>query len=238
MEQLTEQKKEQEIVTSEKDIEIRNQKVIENMGLVYHVAKRFSGRGYDMEEITQIGSIGLMKAVAKYDVSFDTKFSTYAVYLIQGEILRFLREDGMIKVGRSIMEKRKIIEKAEGKLAMAYNREPTLTELERETGMDRTEIVMAQEASKNTESIEQITETKGDSIYSDEKKEWESERVIWRMGLLQEIKKLSETDRSVLYFRYTKEFSQAQTGDKLQMSQVQVSRREKKILEVLRKQLE
>lgn len=221
----------------EKDLELRNQKVLDNMGLVYHVAKRFGGRGYDLEEIIQIGCIGLMKAVSKYDASYDTKFSTYAVYLIQGEILRFLREDGLIKVGRSIQEKRKQLEKAREKLAYAYNREPTLKELEKETGMDCADIVLALEASKMAESMEQIQDENGDAVFMDENKEWESERMIQREGLRQEIEKLNPVDKRVLYYRYAREYSQTQTGGKLQMSQVQVSRRERKILDLLREQL-
>ena len=114
-----------------------------NLGLVHHIVKRFSGRGYDMEDLFQIGTIGLIKAIDKFDLSFDVRFSTYAVPMISGEIKRFLRDDGLVKVSRTLKENGWKIKQASEKLAHSFGRDATLEEISKETGIAREDIVMA-----------------------------------------------------------------------------------------------
>ena len=124
-----------------------------NLGLVHHIVKRFSGRGYDMEDLFQIGTIGLIKAIDKFDLSFDVRFSTYAVPMISGEIKRFLRDDGLVKVSRTLKENGWKIKQASEKLAHSFGRDATLEEISKETGIAREDIVMAMEANVEVESI-------------------------------------------------------------------------------------
>lgn len=131
----------------------RDTMVKENMGLIWSIVRRFNNRGYELEDLFQIGSIGLMKAIDKFDTSFEVKFSTYAVPMITGEIKRFLRDDGLIKVSRSIKENGAKIKQARERLQAERGRDITLQELSDETGMERTEIVMALEANGEVESI-------------------------------------------------------------------------------------
>lgn len=135
------------------DKEARDILFHENTGLIYSVAHRFLGRGAEMEDLFQIGSIGLLKAVDKFDLSYDVKFSTYAVPMIAGEIKRFLRDDGMLKVSRSIKENQYRIYKMREKLEKNLGREPTVTELAEELGMTPEEIAMASDAATEVESI-------------------------------------------------------------------------------------
>ena len=131
----------------------RDTMVKENMGLIWSIVRRFNNRGYELEDLFQIGSIGLMKAIDKFDTSFEVKFSTYAVPMITGEIKRFLRDDGLIKVSRSIKENGAKIKQARERLQAERGRDITLQELSEETGMERAEIVMALEANGEVESI-------------------------------------------------------------------------------------
>ena len=131
----------------------RDKVIKSNMALVYSIVKRFSGRGYDLEDLGQIGAIGLIKAVDKFDLNYDVKFSTYAVPLITGEIKRFLRDDGMVKVSRSLKESGWRIKKAAEQLALKFGREPTMEELCEATDMKKEDIVLALEAGSEVESL-------------------------------------------------------------------------------------
>ena len=135
------------------DAEAREQVIVDNIALVWSVVKRFTNRGYEPEDLFQIGSIGLMKAVDRFDTSYDVKLSTYAVPMIIGEIKRFMRDDGMVKVSRGIKENGWHIKQAINKLSIELNREPTIQEIEDETGLSKEDIVIATEADREVESI-------------------------------------------------------------------------------------
>lgn len=137
-----------------------------NLGLVHHIVRRFANRGHDLEDLFQIGTIGLMKAIDKFDLSLGLKFSTYAVPMITGEIKRFLRDDGMVKVSRTIKENGMKVSAARQKLQSILGRDPSIQEIAEETGMDREEIVLAMEASTEVESIySAVYQDDGSEVY-------------------------------------------------------------------------
>ena len=220
------------------DKEARETLVEENMGLVYTIVRRFAGRGHEMEDLVQIGSIGLMKAIDKFDTSFDVKFSTYAVPMIAGEIKRFLRDDGMIKVSRSLKETagkaymmREILEKKNG-------REPTLEEISAEIGATREDIVLAMESAAEVESLHKtIYQGDGNAISLMDRLEDQrnpNEELLNHMVLNELLKGLPQEERTLIRMRYFEEKTQTEVAKALGMSQVQVSRYEKKILKKLR----
>ena len=213
------------------DKEAREQLVEENVGLVWCVVRRFYGRGTEAEDLFQIGSIGLLKAIDKFDLSYDVKFSTYAVPMISGEIKRFLRDDGMIKVSRSLKELAARSLQAREKLTDRLGREPTLEELSVEMGVDKEEIVQAMEAGSEVESLYRPIHQKEGS----EEKERREERILDRMVLKQLIESLEPKERQLIYLRYFAEKTQSDVGKIMGISQVQVSRLEKRILEDLRR---
>lgn len=216
----------------------REQLVEENLGLVYAVVKRFLGRGCEMEDLVQIGSIGLLKAIDKFDQSYDVKFSTYAVPLIAGEIKRFLRDDGMIKVSRSLKEMAAQLFGWKEVLEKKLGREPTMEELEQESKMAREDMVMALEACAEIESIYRpIYQGDGTAVMLMDKleeKENANEKILNHMMLEQLLKNLEQQERHLIDLRYFKEQTQNQTAKALGLSQVQVSRLEKKILKKLK----
>ena len=224
--------------------EARDFLVLQNMGLVYSVAKRFFNRGYDMEDITQIGTIGLIKAIDKFDLSQPVMFSTYAVPMISGEIKRFIRDDGMIKVSRSIKENGWKIRQASQELAQKLGRDATLEELSDVTGLSCEDIVIAMEASKDVESIYQtVYQGEGNTVYVVDKLAASTEIspnevVINKMMLEQLLNELSEMEKELIQLRYYEDKTQVQVAEKLGISQVQVSRLEKKILVRMRKSVE
>lgn len=224
----------------EGDKNAREQLVEENMGLVFMIGKRFLGRGHEMEDLCQIGSIGLMKAIDKFDPSFEVKFSTYAVPMITGELKRFLRDDGMIKVSRSLKEISYKAYQTREMLERKLRRDPTIEEMADEMQMDREEIVMALEASTEVESLSKtIYQGDGTAIcLMDrlEEKENENEKVLDRLLLEQLLKKLDEEEYELIYLRYFEEQTQMQVATKLGKTQVQISRMEKKILGKLRQE--
>lgn len=210
-----------------------------NMGLVWSIVRRFNNRGYEQEDLFQIGSIGLMKAIDKFDASFSVKFSTYAVPMITGEIRRFLRDDGMIKVSRSLKESGAKMKQAREKLQAELGREPTLLELSEETGMPREEIVMALEANGEVESIYKNTgASEGKEICLADRLPQEKdshEMLLNHMVLEQLLQELGENERHLIELRYFKERTQSQIAQEMGISQVQVSRMEKKILLEMRR---
>lgn len=219
----------------------RDTMVKENMGLVWSIVRRFTNRGYELDDLFQIGSIGLMKAIDKFDTSFDVKFSTYAVPMITGEIKRFLRDDGLIKVSRSLKENGARIKQARERLQAKHGRDVTLQELSEETGMEREEIVMALEANGEVESIYKSysPEDGKESCLADRlPQERDSHEILINHMLLEQlIEELGEEERQLIKMRYFEECTQMQVAEKMGISQVQVSRMEKKILLSMRKKI-
>ena len=237
------------------DVDARNQLVTENMGLIWNIVKRFGQRGHDMEDLFQIGSIGLIKAVDRFDTEFDVKFSTYAVPMITGEIKRFLRDDGMVKISRSLKENAWKIKKASQELAIGLGRDASVDELCEATQLTREEIVMAMEASNEIESIYQtVYKSDGSEITMVDKivgspggvgvigdsydsYDAEKDKLIDNMVLKQLMDELDEKEKCLIQWRYFDEKTQCQVAQMLGISQVQVSRMEKKILLGMRKKM-
>ncbi len=220
----------------------RDQVIKDNMGLVYSIVGRYAGRGYDSEELSQIGAIGLIKAVDKFDMSFDVKFSTYAVPLISGEIKRFLRDDGMVRVSRSIKENGWKIRRAADQLSQKLDREPSIEELAAATEIPPEDIVIALEANAEVESINKpICFADGKEVSLEEriqeKTDW-NEQLLNRMLVEQLLCLLDETEGKLIQLRYFEDKTQREVAEQLGVSQVQVSRLEKKILRNLRKSLD
>lgn len=224
----------------EGDKEARDQLVTENMGLIWSIVRRFGGRGYELEDLFQIGSIGLIKAVDKFDTSYDVKFSTYAVPMITGEIKRFLRDDGMIKVSRTLKETVVKVQRAKEQMSKSDGREPTIEEISKEIGVTSEDIVLALEAGSEIESIyKTIYQGDGNSILLIDKIEERknaNDTLINKMVLSQIIESLSAKERMIIEMRYFEAKTQAEIAKELGISQVQVSRLEKKILERMRQQ--
>ena len=224
----------------EGDEKAREQLVKENIGLVWCVVKRFYGRGTEAEDLFQIGSIGLLKAIDKFDLSFDVKFSTYAVPMISGEIKRFLRADGMIKVSRSLKETACKAYKIKEKIEKEKNKEATLEEIAQELHIEKEELVMALESGSEVESLyKPVYQKDGSEIQLIERLEREAdeEEILNRMLLNQLLETLHKDERQLIYMRYFANKTQAEIGRRLGISQVQVSRMENKILKRLRQQI-
>lgn len=222
----------------EGDKDAREKLVEENMGLVFTVVHRFQGRGCDREDLVQIGCIGLLKAIDNFDSSFEVRFSTYAVPMIAGEIKRFLRDDGMIKVSRILKEAAAKAYRARDLLEKRGGREPTVEEIAQETGISAEDLVLAMEAMSEVESLSQ-TIYSGDGtpvLLSDRLPDGKdrSEELLNRMLLAELLKLLSEDEQEIIRLRYFEDFTQVQVAKRLGMTQVQVSRAEKRILKKLR----
>lgn len=225
-----------------------------NLGLVRHIVKRFAGRGHDMEDLFQIGTIGLMKAIDKFDLNLGLKFSTYAVPMITGEIKRFLRDDGPVKVSRTIKENGLKVKLARQRLQSLEGREPTMQELSEETGLDPEDVVLAMEASIEVESIySAVYQDDGSEVYLVDKviqkdntsvgcsvvggcdgEDPEKEELLNRILLRQLLDSLEPGDRELICKRYFQNKTQTQIAAEMGVSQVQVSRMEKRILLSLR----
>lgn len=206
----------------------------ENAGLIWSVAKRFVGRGTELEDLYQLGCLGFIKAVEGFDISFGTQFSTYAVPKIAGEIRRFLRDDGTVKVSRTLKEHSAAIKSARTNLTHALGREPTISEISGQTGMSPEEIAEAETATACVESIHRETGEDGfslESVLTDTESE---ERMVEKISLRQAIEKLPERERMVIQLRYFHTLTQDRVAKVLSVSQVQVSRIEKKALVLLR----
>jgi len=220
------------------DKEARDRLVTENMGLIWSIVRRFSGRGYELEDLFQIGSIGLLKAIDKFDTSYEVKFSTYAVPMIQGEIKRFLRDDGMVKVSRTLKENGWKIKKAAEQLAFQLGRDATLEEIASTTELSVEDIILAMEANEEVESIYRtVYQGDGNEIYlldkiesGEEDTPGQTEQLLNHMMLEQLLNELSKDEKKLIMMRYFKEKTQTEVAKELGISQVQVSRLEKKIL--------
>lgn len=213
--------------------EAKEKLILENTGLVWNVVKGFTGRGYDREELFQIGCIGLIKSIERFDLNYDVKFSTYAVPLIAGEIRRFFRDDGMIKVSRKWKEDGYKISQSMQKLTQELGREPDLKELSAHSGISEEEIVLAMDANAEVESLNKTFQTDGkevavmDKIPSGENME---EKILESMALNQALKSLSEKEQKLIRLRYFRNKTQTEVAKEFGVSQVQISRMEKKIL--------
>lgn len=212
--------------------------VQENAGLIWSVARRFVGRGTETEDLYQLGCLGFLKAVEGFDLEYGTQFSTYAVPKIAGEIRRFLRDDGAIKVSRGIKEQAATIRTARAKLTLELNREPTIHEISLETGFTPEEIAMAETATAATESIQRETGEEGftlENVLTDTESE---ERMVEKIALRQAVEALPERERLVIQLRFYHGLTQQRAAKVLSVSQVQVSRIEKKALEMLRETMD
>lgn len=223
------------------DEEARAQLVEENAGLVWCIVKRFYHRGAEAEDLFQVGNIGLLKAIDKFDLSYDVKFSTYAVPMISGEIKRFLRDDGMIKVSRSLKELAYKAYICQEKLQEKWGRDPTVSEIAEYLHVEREELTMALDASTDVESLQKpIYQKEGQEIRLMDKlpeKEGGEEKILNHMLLTQLLTCLDKDERRLIYLRYFANQTQSQVGKELGISQVQVSRLEKKILKNLRERI-
>lgn len=210
-----------------------------NLGLIRSVIKGFMNRGHDLEDIFQIGSIGLLKAIDKFDDSYNVRFSTYAVPMIVGEIKRFLRDDGIIKVSRSLKQIAGMAKSAEEKLNKELGREPTIQEISNEIGIEKEEIVMALESSYQPEYLYDVVhQNDGSPLYLIDKLSLESEEdrdIVDNILLKDMLSQLKPRDRQVIILRYFQDRTQTEVAVQLGISQVQVSRIEKRIIEDMRK---
>ena len=246
------------------DRDAKNQLVEENMGLVWSVVKRFAGRGYDREDLFQIGCIGLMKAIDHFDMSYQVKLSTYAVPMIAGEIKRFLRDDGMIKVSRSMKENGWKIRRASEELSQKLGRSATIDEIAAATELTAEEIVLATEAGFEVDSLDKtMYESEGRNVSWTEQVmkpagsalgyvgnasselgsmvnengallDSEKETVLNQILLEELMDKLEDWERRLIEYRYFQDMTQTQVAERLGLTQVQVSRAEKKILRFMR----
>lgn len=210
------------------------QLINENSGLIWSVARRFIGRGAETDDLYQLGCLGFLKAVEGFDLEFGTQFSTYAVPKISGEIRRFLRDDGTLKVSRSLKEQAASIRSVRSKLTTLLGREPTIQELSDQTGFSLEEIAMAETATAATESIHQETGEDGfclENVLTDTESE---EQMVEKIALRQAVEKLPERERLVIQLRYYHSLTQQRVAKVMNVSQVQVSRIEKKALEKIR----
>lgn len=218
----------------EGDKDAREKLIVKNAGLVHHVLKRYAGRGYDCEDLFQLGMIGLMKAVERFDINYGVCFSTYAVPMIAGEIRRFMRDDGMVKVSRGIKENLWKIQQTREKILQEQTREPTIQEISNETGILPEDIVVALESGREVESIyKTVYQSDGSELTLLEQledKQSYDEKLINRIMVDELLKKLNIQERTLIQLRFYEDKTQMQVAEYLGMSQVQVSRLEKKIL--------
>lgn len=211
--------------------------VEENAGLIWSVAKRFIGRGAEADDLYQLGCLGFVKAIEGFDLNFGTQFSTYAVPKIAGEIRRFLRDDGAVKVSRGIKERAATIKIAKNSLMIESGREPTVQELSDKTGFSIEEIAIAESATAAVESIQQESGEDGftlENILTDTDSE---DNILEKIALRQAINKLTDREQMVIHLRYFHGLTQDMVAKLLSVSQVQVSRIEKKALHRLKEQM-
>ena len=214
------------------------QMVLENAGLIWSIARRFFGRGVDHDDLYQIGCVGFLKAMQGFDLDYGTQFSTYAVPKISGEIRRFLRDDGTVKVSRSIKERAMAIHTARGRLEQTLGREPTLSELSAETSIGIEDIAVAETATGNTESLQREVGKDGLTLEHLLGDVGQEERLIEHVALREALERLPAKEQMTLRLRYWRGMTQAATAKVLGVSQVQVSRLERRAVEQLRKVLE
>ncbi len=219
------------------DREAADEMVTLNSGLIWSIARRYFGRGVDPDDLYQLGCVGFLKAVDGFDPAFGTQFSTYAVPKIAGEIRRFLRDDGSIKVSRSIKERAHAIRSAKSSLEQRLGREPTLSELSDETGITIEEIAVAETATGTPESLQRETGEDGFTLENVLGDWFQEENLIEQVSLREAIRTLPEKEQMVIRLRYYRGMTQEAAARILKVSQVQVSRLERRAVEQLRVQL-
>ena len=222
----------------EGDREAAERLVTENSGLIWSVARRFFGRGTDPEDLYQLGCVGFLKAIEGFDESFGTRFSTYAVPKISGEIRRFLRDDGAVKVSRGVKEQAAKIRKARLLLEQRYGREPRLSELAEETGLSAEDIAFAETATGPADSIHRESGEDGfplELVLGDYGAE---ERMVEQVALRAAVEQLPEKEKQVIALRYFHGLTQQSCARVLGVSQVQISRLERRAVDLLRKKLQ
>lgn len=219
----------------------RDQLVMENVGLVWSIVRRFGNRGYELEDLFQIGSIGLMKAIDKFNLDFDVKFSTYAVPMITGEIKRFLRDDGMIKVSRTIKELGMRVRGARESMTYELGREPDIEEIAERLGVTREEVAASMEAGAEVESLHKVVNKNEENnlclMDRIEDQDNRQEEMVNRLVLKDLLMQLKEQEREIIMRRYFDNQTQSQIAKDLNISQVQVSRLEKRILKQMREKI-
>ena len=216
------------------DMEAKETLLKENAGLIWSVTRRFTGRGVDSDDLYQLGCLGFIKAIDGFNLQYGTQFSTYAVPKIAGEIRRYIRDDGTVKVSRGIKEQASQIKSVRNSLYSALGREPTVQEISRQTGIPIEDIAIAEGALSAVESIHQANGDDGftlESVLSDTDSE---DTFLEKISLRQAIKQLSEREERVINLRYFHGMTQDRVAKMLSVSQVQVSRIEKKAIEKLR----
>ena len=224
------------------DTNAMNKLIEANLPLVTSISKKFTNRGYEYEDIYQIGCMGLVKAIKNFDEKYNVKFSTYAVPMIIGEIKRFLRDDGMIKVSRNVKSLAKKLHFDKEALTKKLNREPTVEELAQFSGMDKEEILFALESSASMQYLyEVIHQDDGSPVLLIDKlseNAIEDKNITEKLALKEALRNLDTKSRQIIVLRYFKDKTQIQVAKMLGISQVQVSRIEKKVLQEMRKQLD
>ena len=216
------------------DMDAKETLIAENSGLIWSVTRRFLGRGVEADDMYQLACLGFLKAVEGFDLNYGTQFSTYAVPKIAGEIRRFLRDDGVVKVSRSIKERAATIKTTRNNLTNTLGREPTVGEIAEQTGFTPEDIAMVESATAGVESIHQVSGDEGftlENVLTDTQSE---EAFLERIALKQAIEKLPEREAMVVKLRYFHGLTQQRVSKVLDVSQVQVSRIEKRALEKLR----
>lgn len=208
--------------------------ILENSGLIWSIVRRFVGRGVESDDLYQLGCVGFLKAVDGFDINFGTQFSTYAVPKIAGEIRRFLRDDGIVKVSRGIKERAASIKHMRNHLIHALGREPSIQEISDQTGFTIEEIISAENATASIESIQQDTGESGFSLEDILTKTETEDQMVEQISLYQAIEKLPERDSLVIHLRYFHGLTQERVSHVMGVSQVQVSRIEKRAIQKLR----
>ena len=208
--------------------------VTENTGLIWSIARRYFGRGVEPDDLFQLGCVGFLKAVEGFDTAYGTQFSTYAVPKIAGEIRRFLRDDGAVKVSRSVKERAAAIKKTRERLTGDFGHDPTVSELSEALGLSPEEIAAAETATSATESIQRQAGEEGFSIEDVLCTDGMEEKLVERMALQEALARLNDKERLVIQLRYYHSLTQQRVAGLIGVSQVQVSRIEKKALERLR----
>lgn len=219
------------------DKQATEEMLMNNTGLIWSVARRFFGRGVDPDDLYQLGCVGFLKAVENFDLDYGTQFSTYAVPKISGEIRRFLRDDGSIKVSRSIKERAQLIKTARSELEQKLNREPTISELTQETGLPAEDIAICETATAATDSLQRETGDDGftlEQVLGDYGME---DKLIEQVSLREAIAALPEKEKLAILLRYYRGLTQDSAAKIMGISQVQVSRLERRAVEKLRNML-
>lgn len=219
------------------DREASQRLIEENSGLIWSIARRFFGRGVEADDLYQLGCVGFLKAIQGYDEAYGTQFSTYAVPKISGEIRRFLRDDGAVKVSRGVKERAQTIRSTRSSLEQSLGREPTLSEISEQTGFDAAEIASTETAVGPTESLQRETGDEGFTLEQVLGDFGQEDRLVERVSLRETVDRLPEREKSVIALRFFHSLTQDNTARVMGVSQVQVSRLEKRAVERLREML-